>query len=45
MRIGKKAEALIINFEGWDVPWEWPGSSSGITLPVGYDIGYEPFAK
>jgi hypothetical protein len=45
MRIGKKAEALILNYEGWDLAWVWPGSSSGITIPFGYDLGYEPFAR
>lgn len=41
MMLSPKAEALIINFEGWDVPWRWPEGDSGITLPVGYDLGYE----
>lgn len=45
MRIGKKAEALIVSYEGWDLPWEWPGGSSGITLPIGYDMGYDPFER
>ena len=45
MHSGKNAIALIINFEGWDVPWEWPGGSSGVTIPYGYDLGYEPFEK
>jgi hypothetical protein len=44
MKIGTRAESLIINFEGIDVPWQWPGGSSGITIPVGYDMGYEPFS-
>src|SRR5882757_8587554 len=44
MQIGKQAEALILSFEGWDNPWQWPGQSSGITIPFGYDLGYEPFA-
>lgn len=43
MEIGERALKLILDFEGWDVPWKWPGSSSGITIPYGYDLGYEPF--
>lgn len=45
MLIGKKAEALIHRFEGIDVPSIWPGDASGITIPYGYDLGYENFAK
>lgn len=45
MLIGPKSEALIISYEGWDVPWRWPGEDSGITIPIGYDLGYEPFSK
>lgn len=45
MRIGKKAEELIHRFEGIDVPWAWPGEASGITIPYGYDLGYENFQK
>ena len=45
MRIGKNAENLIHRFEGVDVPSIWPGESSGITIPYGYDLGYENFEK
>lgn len=41
IRLSPKAEALLLSFEGWDVPWRWPGEKSGITLPIGYDLGYE----
>ena len=36
-----RALALIHRFEGIDVPWRWPGKASGVTLPYGYDLGYE----
>ena len=45
MRIGKKAEALIHQFEGIDKPSQWPGGASGITIPYGYDLGYENFEE
>lgn len=41
MQISDTAVDLILKFEGWDVPWEWPGGASGITIPYGYDLGYE----
>lgn len=44
MRISDAALQLILRFEGWDVASEWPGDSSGITIPYGYDLGFEPFA-
>lgn len=38
--IAPKAEALILDFEGF-VPYpEWPGYSSGITIGYGDDLGY-----
>jgi GH24 family phage-related lysozyme (muramidase) len=43
--ISKKAEDLILQFEGFDVPWRWPTGDSGITIGRGYDLGYEPFEK
>ena len=45
MEIGDKSQALILFFEGWDNPWEWPGGASGITIGRGYDLGYEPFSE
>src|SRR5512139_1943110 len=35
-----KAKELIMDFEGLDQPSKWPGGSSGITLGIGYDLGY-----
>lgn len=43
--ISQKSRDLILSFEGFDVPWRWPGQSSGITIGRGYDLGYEPFDK
>lgn len=45
MVLSSEAESLILGFEGWDKPWVWPGHSSGITIPIGYDLGYEPFTE
>lgn len=38
--INDKAKKLILAFEGKDQPGRWPGGSSGITIGVGYDLGY-----
>ena len=38
--ISEDAFSLIIEFEGLDQPGVWPGASSGITLGVGYDLGF-----
>ncbi len=35
-----KAKNLILGFEGKDQPGRWPGGSSGITIGIGYDLGY-----
>lgn len=46
--ISKKALNLILKNEGFDQPSQWPGHESGITLPIGYDLGYvtpEDFAR
>ena len=43
MLSSQKAIDLILKFEGWDNPWEFQGGASGITIPYGYDLGYEPF--
>jgi GH24 family phage-related lysozyme (muramidase) len=39
--IPKKAIDLILEAEGVDQPWKWPGGQSGISLGFGYDLGYE----
>lgn len=39
--ISKKAIDLILQLEGVDQPWKWPGGESGITIGYGYDLGYE----
>lgn len=36
-----KAKKLIFDFEGIDQPCDWPGGESGITIGIGYDLGYE----
>src|ERR1051326_751598 len=38
--ISQKAINLILEFEGFDQPSKWPGEQSGITIGVGYDLGY-----
>jgi len=38
--ISDAALQLILQFEGIDQPHKWPGGGSGITLGVGYDLGY-----
>lgn len=45
MQISDDAVKLMVFFEGMDVPWEWPGDASGITIGRGYDLGYEPFEE
>jgi GH24 family phage-related lysozyme (muramidase) len=39
MKISDKSIALILESEGVDQPWKWPGGGSGITLGYGSDIG------
>jgi len=39
--IPKLALDLILESEGVDQPWKWPGCDSGITIGYGYDLGYE----
>ena len=41
MDFSKKAKKLILEFEGLNQPSEWPGESSGITIGIGYDLGYQ----
>jgi len=38
--ITDKALRLILEAEGLDQPGKWPGGGSGITLGIGYDLGY-----
>jgi GH24 family phage-related lysozyme (muramidase) len=40
LEITDKALALILEAEGLDQPGKWPGGGSGITLGIGYDIGF-----
>lgn len=40
--IPQKAIDLILESEGIDQPWRWPGGGSGITLGYGCDIGADP---
>lgn len=35
-----KAIKLILDYEGLNTPGSWPGGSSGITIGIGYDLGY-----
>lgn len=37
---GPRALALILEFEGLDQPWQRPPGESGITIGVGFDLGY-----
>jgi GH24 family phage-related lysozyme (muramidase) len=40
LTINDKAKQLILEFEGKDQPGRWPGGGSGITIGIGYDLGY-----
>ena len=40
--IPQNAIDLILESEGIDQPWRWPGGGSGITLGYGCDIGADP---
>lgn len=40
LQITDKALALILEAEGLDQPGKWPGGGSGITLGIGYDLGF-----
>ena len=37
----QKAIRLILDSEGMHYKPEWPGTSSGITIGIGYDLGYQ----
>lgn len=36
----QKALDLIFEYEGLDQPGEWPGGESGVSIGIGYDLGY-----
>src|SRR4030042_1062895 len=38
--ISEKSIKLMMEFEGIDQPSVWPGGQSGISLGIGYDLGY-----
>ena len=38
--ISKNALDLIYHFEGLDTAFNWPGGASGITIGIGFDLGY-----
>ncbi len=38
--LSDKARDLILQFEGMNQPGKWPGGASGITIGIGYDLGY-----
>jgi len=40
LAVTQKATSLIAEAEGFDTPGSWPGGQSGVTIGVGYDLGY-----
>ena len=40
MAVNGKALRLILDAEGMNQPGAWPGGASGITIGIGYDLGY-----
>ncbi|MEY2502390.1 MAG: hypothetical protein QOI07_2724 [Verrucomicrobiota bacterium] len=40
LQVPDEALALILEAEGLDQPGQWPGGESGITIGVGYDLGF-----
>jgi GH24 family phage-related lysozyme (muramidase) len=40
LQVPDPALALILDAEGLDQPSQWPGGASGITIGVGYDLGF-----
>jgi len=43
--ISEKAKKLILYYEGLDQPSKWPGGSSGVTIGIGYDLGFQTVAQ
>lgn len=43
--ISPKAFALITSFEGLDQPANFPGGPSGVTIGIGYDLGFVTAAQ
>jgi len=39
--VSEKAKKLILSYEGLGQPSKWPGGASGVTIGIGYDLGYE----
>ena len=40
VQVPERALQLIFKFEGFDQPSAWPGGGSGVTLGIGYDLGF-----
>jgi GH24 family phage-related lysozyme (muramidase) len=40
MSFSERALQLIFEFEGLNQPGTWPGGFSGVTIGIGYDLGY-----
>ena len=40
IQVSERALQLILEFEGFDQPKAWPGGGSGVTLGIGYDLGF-----
>ena len=40
LEITEKTKKLILDFEGLNQPSKWPGVGSGITIGIGYDLGF-----
>lgn len=40
LEITEKTKKLILDFEGLNQPSKWPGGGSGITIGIGYDLGF-----
>src|ERR1051325_653703 len=40
LQVPDEALAMILDAEGLDQPSKWPEGSSGITIGIGYDLGF-----